>query len=78
MVHPGAYCRGSQGLYHFSFLIETFRLIRDTAFDTSELEKERDGLTEELNVVAGLIQDGIYQNALSHRTRMTTAKNTTS
>ena len=44
-------------------IIETFRLIRDTAFDTSELEKERDGLTEELNVVAGLIQDGIYQNA---------------
>lgn len=44
-------------------IIETFRLIRDTDFDTSELEKERDGLTEELNVVAGLIQDGIYQNA---------------
>jgi site-specific DNA recombinase len=44
-------------------IIETFRLIRDTAFDTSELEKERDQLTEELNVVAGLIQDGIYQNA---------------
>jgi len=44
-------------------IIETFRLIRDTAFDTSEFEKERDRLTEELNVVAGLIQDGIYQNA---------------
>lgn len=35
----------------------------DTVFDTTELEMERDALTDELNVVAGLIQDGIYQNA---------------
>lgn len=44
-------------------VIETFRLIRDTVFDTSALEQERLELTDELNVVAGLIQDGIYQNA---------------
>jgi site-specific DNA recombinase len=44
-------------------VLETFQLIKDTAFDTSSLEKERDELTDELNIVAGLIQDGIYQNA---------------
>lgn len=44
-------------------VIETFRLIRDSAFDTSALEQERTELTDELNIVAGLIQDGIYQNA---------------
>ena len=44
-------------------IIETFRLIRDSVFDTSALERERTGLTDELNLVAGLIQDGIYQNA---------------
>ena len=44
-------------------VIETFRLIRDSAFDTSALEQERAELTDELNIVAGLIQDGIYQNA---------------
>ncbi len=44
-------------------ILETFRIIRETTFDTSGLEKERDALTDELNVVAGLIQDGIYQNA---------------
>ena len=44
-------------------VLETFKLIRDTAFDTTELETESDALTDELNVVAGLIQDGIYQNA---------------
>ncbi len=44
-------------------VIETFRLIQDSAFDTSALEQERTELTDELNIVAGLIQDGIYQNA---------------
>ena len=44
-------------------VIETFRLIRDSVFDTSALEQEKAELTDELNVVAGLIQDGIYQNA---------------
>lgn len=44
-------------------VIETFCLIRDSAFDTSALEQERTELTDELNIVAGLIQDGIYQNA---------------
>lgn len=44
-------------------VIETFRLIRDSVFDTSALEQERTELTDELNVVARLIQDGIYQNA---------------
>lgn len=44
-------------------VIETFRLIKDTVFDTSALEQEKAELTDELNIVAGLIQDGIYQNA---------------
>ena len=44
-------------------VIETFRLIRDSVFDTSTLERERTKLTDELNIIAGLIQDGIYQNA---------------
>lgn len=44
-------------------ILETFKLIKETAFDTSELEKERDSLIDELNVVTGLIQDGIHQNA---------------
>ncbi len=44
-------------------VIATFRLIRDTVFDTSALEQERAELTDELNIVARLIQDGIYQNA---------------
>lgn len=44
-------------------VLETFQLIKETTFDTSGLEKERDELIDELNVVAGLIQDGIYQNA---------------
>lgn len=44
-------------------VIVTFRFIRDSAFDTSALEQERTELTDELNIVAGLIQDGIYQNA---------------
>lgn len=36
---------------------------RKTVFDTSALEQEKAELTDELNIVAGLIQDGIYQNA---------------
>ena len=44
-------------------VIATFRLIKDTVFDTSALEQEKAELTDELNIVAGLIQDGIYQNA---------------
>ena len=44
-------------------VVETFRLIRDSVFDTSTLERERTKLTDELNIIAGLIQDGIYQNA---------------
>ena len=44
-------------------VIETFRLIRDSVFDISALEQEKAELTDELNIVAGLIQDGIYQNA---------------
>ncbi len=44
-------------------VIETFCLIRDSAVDTSALEQERTELTDELNIVTGLIQDGIYQNA---------------
>lgn len=32
-------------------------------FDTSALEQEKAELTDELNIMAGLIQDGIYQNA---------------
>lgn len=44
-------------------VIETFRLIQDAVFDTSALEQERLALTDELNIVAGLIQDGIYKNA---------------
>ena len=44
-------------------VIETFRLIKETVFDTSALEQEKAELTDELNIVAGLIQDGIYQNA---------------
>jgi len=42
---------------------ETFRLIKETVLDTSALEQERDELISEINVVAGLIKDGIYQNA---------------
>ena len=44
-------------------VIGTFRLIRDSVFDTSALEQERMELTDKLNIIAGLIQDGIYQNA---------------
>jgi site-specific DNA recombinase len=44
-------------------VIETFRTIKDTTFDTSALEKEQDNLTLEINLVAGQIQDGIYKNA---------------
>lgn len=44
-------------------VIETFRLIKDSAFDTSALEQKQTELTDELNIVAGLIQDGIYKNA---------------
>ena len=44
-------------------VIETFRLIWDSVFDTSALEQEKAELTDELNIVAGLTQDGIYQNA---------------
>ena len=44
-------------------VIYTFRLIQDSVFDTSTLEQERSALTDELNVVTGLIQDGIYKNA---------------
>lgn len=44
-------------------VIATFRLIRDSTFDTHALEWEKAKLTDELNFVAGLIQDGIYQNA---------------
>ena len=44
-------------------VIETFRLIRDSVFDISALEQERTKLTEELNLITGLIQDGIYRNA---------------
>lgn len=44
-------------------VIETFRLIQDSVFDTSTLEQEKAELTDELNIIAGLIQDGIYQNA---------------
>lgn len=44
-------------------VIDTFRIIKETVFDTSALEQERTELTDELNIVAGLIQDGIYQNA---------------
>lgn len=42
---------------------ETFRLIKETVLDTSDLEQERDELIGEISVVAELIQDGIYQNA---------------
>lgn len=44
-------------------VIETFRHIRDTVFDISALEQECTELTDELNIVAGLIQYGIYKNA---------------
>ena len=44
-------------------VIETFCLIKDSVFDTSALEQEKAELTDELNIVAGLIQDGIYRNA---------------
>lgn len=44
-------------------VIDTFRIIKETVFDTSALEQEQTELTDELNIVAGLIQDDIYQNA---------------
>lgn len=44
-------------------VIETFRQIKDAAFDTVAPEKEREELTAEVNLIAGKIQDGIYQNA---------------
>ena len=44
-------------------VIETFRLIQDSVLDISALEKEQNELTEELSIVTGLIQDGIYKNA---------------
>jgi site-specific DNA recombinase len=44
-------------------VIETFRQIKDATFDTTALEREKDELTAEVNLIAGQIQDGIYQNA---------------
>lgn len=56
-------CAANKALADKDTVIQTFRLIQDSVFDTSALEQEKTELTEELNVVAGLIQDGIYQNA---------------
>ena len=55
-------------------VIEIFRLIKDTVFDTSALEQEQAELSDELNIVAGLIQDGIYQNAHVAQNQMDYAK----
>ena len=44
-------------------VIADFEAIKDTVFATAELEKEKAGLQEEMNVVAGLIQQCINENA---------------
>lgn len=44
-------------------VIADFEAIKDTVFATAELEKEKTGLQEEMNVVTGLIQQCINENA---------------
>ena len=44
-------------------IIENFNAIKDTLFDLRPLETERSQLQEELNVVAGLVQQCIKENA---------------
>lgn len=44
-------------------IIADFEAIKDTVFATAEMEKEKAGLQEEMNVVAGLIQQCINENA---------------
>ena len=44
-------------------IIENFNAIKDTLFDVRPLETERSQLQEELNVVAGLVQQCIKENA---------------
>ena len=44
-------------------IIENFNSIRDTLFDVRPLETEQSQLQEELNVVAGLVQQCIKENA---------------
>lgn len=44
-------------------VIADFEAIKDTVFATAELEEEKAGLQEEMNVVAGLIQQCINENA---------------
>ena len=44
-------------------VIADFEAIKDTVFATAALEEEKAGLQEEMNVVAGLIQQCINENA---------------
>lgn len=44
-------------------VLDAFRVIKDSTFNTAPLEKEQDELTAEVNLIAGQIQDGIYKNA---------------
>ncbi|MFA6670664.1 MAG: recombinase family protein [Bacillota bacterium] len=44
-------------------ILEIFELIKSTVFDTSDLEKEQAELQNELEVVAGMIQQAIGENA---------------
>lgn len=44
-------------------VIADFETIKETVFATTELEREKAGLQEEMNVVAGMIQQCINENA---------------
>ena len=44
-------------------ILENFELIKSTVFDTSDLEKEQAELQSEIEVVAGMIQQAISENA---------------
>jgi len=46
-------------------VLENFELIKSAVFDTADLEKEQDELENELEVVAGMIQQAISENAHS-------------
>lgn len=45
-----------------SLIISGFEDIRDTAFSTAELEAKAKGLSDEMNVVAELMEKAVYEN----------------
>ena len=44
-------------------IFENFQLLKDTVFDTTDLEKEQTELQSEIEVIAGMIQQAISENA---------------